>query len=191
MKARLNPTSIPLKDLPPEGRDFIYTRESGELNDGLKDLIGTNGYQVRFQLLPVGNAYNLVGTLETHLNLECSLCAIDLKFPVKQNLNEVLVVQKPLGKGDQQSKANHAHEWSDSGPDYILLDSEVFNVTDYVHEAIGLAEPIRPLGKPDCDVSCENLTEPVKKWLIPSGQPGTDPIKTNPFQVLEKIKLKS
>jgi uncharacterized metal-binding protein YceD (DUF177 family) len=191
MKARLSPLEIALKELPPEGREFNYTRETGELTEALKDLVGSNDYKVNFLLTPVGNAYNLKGTLETSLDQECSLCAIDFKFPIRQDLHEVLVVQKPLNKGDQQTKANHAHEWAASGPDYIILDSETFTVADYIHEAIALAEPIRPLGKPNCDITCENLTEPMKKWIVQPGASPPDPIKTNPFLVLEKIKLKS
>ncbi len=188
MKHRLAPTEIALKDLPVEGRDFIYTRESGELNEALQDLIEDNPYEVSFKITPVGNAFDLRGQLKTGLNLECALCAIDFKLPVEQKLHELLVVQKPLDKGDHLTKANHAHEWEASGPDCILLETDMFQIADYIHEIIGLAEPIRPLGKPGCDTACENLTDDIRKWL----QTGPDmPVKAKPFQVLEKIKLKS
>jgi uncharacterized metal-binding protein YceD (DUF177 family) len=191
MKPRLAPIEIHLRDLPPEGRDFVYTRESGELNHALADLIHKNDYRVEFHLMPMGNTFDLRGKLITHLDLECALCALDFKFPIEQKLHELLVVQKPLEKGDQLVKNNHAHEWENKGPDYILLDADVFHVGDYIHELVGLAEPIRPLGKPDCDINCENLSEPVKKYLGYGAENAPDPIRTNPFQVLEKIKLKS
>ena len=191
MKPRLHPIDIDLKELPLEGRDFHYTRESGELNEALRDLIDDNVFAVHFRLVPVGNAFALTGAIETELNLECSLCAIDFKFPVKQTLNELLIIQAPLAKGDFQTKTNHAHEWTDQGPDYIVLESQMFHVTDYVHEAIALSEPTRPLGKPDCDLSCENITEPIKQVLDPRLAKAADPIRSNPFQVLEKFKLKS
>jgi uncharacterized metal-binding protein YceD (DUF177 family) len=191
MKTRLNPIDIALKDLPPEGREFTYTNESGELNEALADLIDQNPYEVQFRITPMGNTFDLKGSVRTSMNLECSLCAMDFKFPVQQNLHEMLVVQKPLAKGDQQSKTNHAHEWTEQGPDYILLDSDVFHVDDYIHEVVGLAEPIRPLGKADCDLSCENITEPIRRLMSQGSLGGSDSIRTNPFQVLEKFKLKS
>src|SRR5687768_15042658 len=117
MKARLNPTQIVLKDLPSDGRDFVYTRESGELNATLADLIADNPYEVRVKLTPMGNAYDLRDELTTDLNLLCSLCASDFKFPVKQQMHELIVPQKPLNKGDQQVRSNHAHELSEGGPD--------------------------------------------------------------------------
>jgi uncharacterized protein len=188
MKPRLTPLQISLKDLPPEGRTFTYTQETGELVPVLEDLIGRNPFKVEFKITPVGNAYDLKGSISAGMDLQCSLCAMDFKHPVKEQIHEFLVMQKPLNKGDQQTKANHAHEWVEEGPDYILLESEVFRVDSYVHEVIGLAEPIRPLGKPDCDLDCENMSESTKKWLIAGG---SSEIRTNPFLVLEKFKLKS
>ena len=190
MKPRLTPTEINLKELPLEGRDFHYSDKTEELNSALAEIVGKNPYQVDFKITPMGNTFDLRGTVKTGLDLECSLCALDFKFPVELKLHELLVIQKPLEKGDQLTKNNHAHEWENNGPDYILLDSDVFAVPEYIHEAIALAEPIRPLGKPDCDLNCENMPESAKKYLTPDGAP-SQPIRDNPFQVLEKMKLKS
>lgn len=190
MKARLTPTEILLRELPPEGREFTYTHSSQELNDSLKDLIGSNSYEIRFRITPMGNTFDLRGTVKTHLDLECSLCAMDLTFPVEQKIHELLVLEKPLSKGDQLTKTNHAHEWESGGPDYIMLDSEVFRVGDYIHEVVALAEPIRPLGKPDCDINCENIPENLRKHLQTEGS-RREQIRANPFRVLEKFKLKS
>jgi uncharacterized protein len=192
--ARLNPLSINLKELPPEGHEFQYSEQTGELTPQLKDLIGTNPYAVSLTVTPAGNTFTLKGSLKAKMDLQCSLCAVDFKFPIDLSLNELLVVMKkqPLGKGDHQTKANHAHEWAAQGPDYILLESDVFNVGDYLHEMVALAEPLRPLGKPDCDKNCENLAGRERRpWLSYGDEPETDhKISPNPFQVLEKIKLK-
>jgi len=182
----ISPLEITLKELPAEGREFIYSNKTEEMNELLHDLIGKNPYEVVMQITPMGNTFDLRGTIRTGLDLQCSLCAMDMKFPVDLKVHELLVVQKPLAKGDQQTKNNHAHEWENQGPNYILLESEVFQVAEYVHEAIALAEPIRPLGKPNCDLSCENIPETAKKYFE---EP--EAVRANPFQVLEKMKLKS
>ena len=192
--SRLNPLHINLKELPPEGQDFTYSEKSGELTPSLRPLVGTNAYVVQFKIIPMGNTYKLQGTASAAMDLQCSLCAIDFKCPITLKLHELLVVNKkqPLGKNDQQIKTNHAHEWETQGPDYIILDSDTFQIADYIHEMIALAEPLKPLGKPNCDENCDNLKDRVQRdWLIIGDVKETDPIKTNPFQVLEKIKLKS
>lgn len=190
MKTRANPTEITLKDLPLEGREFTYTRESGELNQALSDLISSHPYRVNFRLTPVGNAYSLQGSMETEMELQCSKCASDFIFPVKQKLNELIVVEKPMHKGDHQTRANHVHELQDSGPDYLMLDSEVFKVADYIHEAVALAEPIRPLCAPEKPEGCGYSGEPIRREWLSFGEEEAKSIRTNPFQVLEKIKLK-
>lgn len=190
MKPRLTPTQISLKELPLEGREFNFTRESGELTEILEDVIGTNPYQVSLKIMPMGNTFDLRGRLETQMDLQCSLCAFDFKFPVKLDLYELIIIEKALSKGDHMSRNNHAHEWESEGPNYIVLESDTFDIGEYLHEQIGLAEPIRPLGKPDCDQNCENLKDKVERpWLTYGADPAAGKIK--PFEVLEKLKLKS
>lgn len=190
MKTRATPIEIVLKDLPLEGRDFTYTRESAELNPFLSDLIRDNPYSAKFRLTPVGNAYSLQGELQTALDLQCSLCASEFNFPVKQKLNELMVVSKPMNKGDQQSRANHVHELQDSGPDYLLLENENFKVADYIHEVVALAEPIRPLCAPEKPEGCANAQDRIQREWLSFGEEEAKTIRANPFQVLEKMKLK-
>ncbi len=191
---RLNPIHINLKELPPEGQDFTYSEKSGELTPSLKPLVGANPYSVQFKITPMGNTYDLRGTASAAMDMQCSLCAIDFNYPIVLKLHELLVVNKkqPLAKGDQQAKTNHAHEWEAQGPDYIILESDSFSIADYIHEMVALAEPLRPLGKPDCDDKCDNLKDRVQReWLTVGPDKEAEPIKANPFQILEKIKLKS
>jgi len=190
--ARLNPLHINLKELPPEGQDFTYSHTTGELNRALKDLVKANAYNVQFKITPMGNTYELRGSVSAAMDLQCSLCAVDFKYPLELKLFELLLISKKhsFAKGDQQTKANHAHEWEAQGPDYILLESGSFDVAEYIHEMVALAEPLKPLGKPDCDENCENLSDRTKRpWLTYGGE-DAEGVKSNPFQILEKIKLK-
>lgn len=187
MGLRHSPLHINLKELPPEGEEFTYSAKSGELTPALKDLLGANDYQVSFRITPMGNTFDLRGNITSAMNLQCALCTIDFKYPVELKLHELIVINKPLNKGDQQTRANHAHEWESEGPDYILVDSPTFDVATYVHEMVALTEPLQPLGKPDCDANCENLA--VFKSSIKASQDDGF-AKANPFKVLEKIKLK-
>lgn len=189
MKHRMGSTLIGLKEIPQEGREFVFTRETGELNKHLEDLIGKNPHQVTFTITPMGNAFKLQGQVNTAMDLACSLCAVDFKFTVHANLHELLLVQKPLGKGEQLTRTNHAHEWESQGPDYIMLENETFDVAEYIHEMIALQEPVRPIGRPNCDENCENLKDRVQRPWLSFGEDDQS-TKANPFEVLSKIKLK-
>lgn len=191
MKKRLNPTEILLKELPPEGREYEYDRDSGELANALGKLIGDNDYVVRLSVRPIGNAYDVQGELKTSLNLQCALCAIDFKFPVNQKFHEVLVIEGPLHKGDQHTKANHSSEWDASQPEGIYLETPIFSVGEFVHELVAIAEPMRPLGRPGCEDACENRKDGVQREWLSVGPKDSNSIRNQPFAVLEKMKLKS
>ncbi|MGE0527111.1 MAG: DUF177 domain-containing protein [Bdellovibrionales bacterium] len=192
MKSNVSSFQILLKDLPPEGQDFEFSRNSAELNDLLEDLIGSHAYSIKIRITPQGNTFDLRGEIHTGFQLQCSRCATDFEFPVDLQLHDYLVIDRPLGKGDQISRANHAHEWNAEGPDYILLQSETFNLAEYAHEAIALAEPMRPLCSPNSAEGCQNPEIRVEReWLSYGRGERDESIRANPFRVLEKIKLKS
>lgn len=191
MKKRLNPTQIMLKELPPEGREYEYSRESGELTEDLQELIDDNDYSVRLTVRPIGNAFDLQGELKTSLDLQCSLCAIDFKFPVNQKFHEVLVIETPLDKGDQHTKANHSSEWDPNQPEGIYLESPLLDVGELIHEMVAIAEPMRPLGRPGCEEACENRKDGVQRDWLSLDAKDSKSIRNQPFAVLEKMKLKS
>jgi uncharacterized metal-binding protein YceD (DUF177 family) len=191
MKKRLNPTEILLRELPPEGRVYEYTQDSEELTEALSDLIEKNPYFVRLCVKPIGNAFDVQGEIQTSLGLQCSLCALDFTFPVSQKFHEVLVIQKPLRQGDQNVKTNHSSEWNHDQPEGIYLETPTFDVCDFIHELVAVAEPIRPLGRPDCETACENRQVPVQRDWLSVDSNKSESVKNRPFGVLEKLKLKS
>lgn len=186
----LQPTVVHLKDLPNEGRQYIYTDTSGELTASLQDLIGTQPYRVEIDIKPMGNAYLAQGTIQTGLNEICSLCAVEFVYPVKETFKEFLVVINPLSSKDHQARVNHSSELDLDGPECTELSSEVFQVGEFIHELIAVAAPMKPIGRPDCGPACENYQEAVQKgWL---GAQDNAPLKSeSPFAVLKDLKLRS
>ncbi len=182
-----------LREVYREGRDFFYNQESGELTESLADLVGANPYSVEIHIAPLGNAYEVTGEVKTEMNLLCSRCGIDFKYPVRESFRELLVVSKDLPRQGKEARVNHSSELDPQGPNVTLLTDENFNVGQFAREIIGLAEPVQPLGKPDCDDSCENLQEAYRKgWLKRPGEEEEDNAKShNPFQALKGVKLDS
>lgn len=188
MIKRLNPTQILLKDVPPEGRELVYSQESGELDAALKDIVGENPYLIRLEIAPLGGAFQLKGRVTAAMNLQCSLCAQDFKFPVDLALDELLMVRSPIQKGDHESRVNHSSEMDVTAPGCTYLDSDLFDVGEYIHEVIALEEPMRPLGGAQCEAGCENLQKNVQREWLSVGSEEPIPVKANPFSVLGKLK---
>ncbi len=184
----LNPTVIYLSELPKEGRKYLYTNQTGELQPFLQDLIGKNPYEVELEVKPMGNVFSATGKITTGLDELCSLCALEYVQRISQSFQEILIIQKPV-KG-HQARVNHASELNLEGPECTELESDQFLVGDFIRELVALAKPIKPLGKPNCDETCENYQEAVRKgWLTP---PNDKDFKSeNPFSKLAKLKLNS
>ena len=148
-----NPLIIQLKDLPKRGVDFHFTRESGELNTVLKNLIGENPYDIQIHIRPDGPAYLVQGNIQTQMNLACARCALDFKYTVKKSFCESLVVQT-------QKSRRISYSIPSDGEDFCtVLSHPGFSLEDFIHELIAVEEPLRPLGKSACDRNddCENL----------------------------------
>ncbi len=197
-RAQLSPAIIDLREVPREGSQYSYSQESGELTSAFADIIGSNPYTVDLRINPVGNAYEVSGQVKTSLNLLCSRCGIDFKYPVSESFREILLVTEKMPRQGKEARVNHSSELDPAGPNVTLLEDETFKVGDFVREIIGLAEPVQPLGKPDCDVDCENLQEAYAKgWLTRPGQEveGAEdevgPGRNSPFKVLKGVKLDS
>ena len=161
MKHQLFPLHLNLSHVPEEGRIFTYSREDGQLNKGLDDLIDSNKYLLKFFIQPLGShhTYELRGHIETHMELPCSLCAQNLKWPIRENLNEILIIEPQRPRNSKESRVNHISEFTNTDLFCHHLQSEVFSVLDFAREIINLAEPYRPLTSSDCEEGiCPNLT---------------------------------
>ena len=188
MKNFKSPTIIHLNELPEDGRAFKFTRQSGELNDDLSDIIGTNDYEISFYIRPIGNAYEMTGKFSVTMDLICSRCAVDFNTNIKEEFNEIIIVNDALPRNAQSSKTNHSSEWEQDGPYCNQIESNEFRIGKFTHEIIALAEPMQPLGKENCDNTCENYIKALNEgWLANPDDDARE--KETPFAVLEQLKL--
>jgi uncharacterized metal-binding protein YceD (DUF177 family) len=179
---------VNLKEIPDEGQFFSFSRSSGELNPHLRDILGNSGeYSIEFTITPLGEAYDLKGNFKADMGLICSRCAYDFKTCVQEDFHELLVVNKELPRNGHLGKTNHTSEGLQDGPFFNELRSSFFSISKFCHEIIALAEPLHPLGKENCDDTCENLIKAQRDgWLkIEENQQST----SGPFSALKELKL--
>ena len=169
-----SPLTVQLKDLPKQGVDFHFTRETGELNGVLDDLIGKNPYRIQIHICPDGPVYMIEGHIQIQMNLACARCALDFKHTVKRHFHESVIVQS-------EESQRIAYPVPADGEDFCtVLSDPLFDLGDFLHELIAVEEPLRPLGKNGCDNNddCENLiafrteteTKPVESPLSQLGE---------------------
>jgi uncharacterized metal-binding protein YceD (DUF177 family) len=182
----LSPRIIRLNELPDQGRTFVYSRSTGEIQAQLEDLLGDRDYSVRLQITPLGQAFRIEGQIQSGLDLQCSLCGIDFAFPLDIQINELLAVLPRLPKNGQYSRANHQSDLDESQPFCTELSSYDFDMGAFVREQIAVQEPSRPTARPDCETQCENY-----RALKTTGLLESQTTKSQPFDVLKGLKLNS
>jgi uncharacterized metal-binding protein YceD (DUF177 family) len=182
----LHPVFVQLRDLPEEGRQYIYTRESAELLPFLQEIVGSGDFRIEIEVRPMGNVYSAKGLIETGCNEVCALCAEDIVVPVRERFDEILVIQDPLNRHDHQARVNHLSELKLDGPECTELDSETFHIGEFIRELLLLARPAKPTGRPDCETTCENYKEAIEKgWITVASN--EEPAKSRPFSILEDL----
>jgi uncharacterized metal-binding protein YceD (DUF177 family) len=192
MRLRCNPTKIALHELPDSGKTFDFNRETGELNSTFADLISpSTPFTVSVHIKPIGNAFELSGKISTRLNLPCSLCGNDLPLGVEENLHEVLVVGEQMPRDAQSAKVNHASELLE-GASAEILESDIFDLAEYLHEILALVAPIRFTKNEDCEKGlCPEIAPLLQKGALKLDSGPEKEATHNPFTVLQTFKLKS
>lgn len=148
---------IRLGEIPADGREYTYSRKTGEMNDSLADLIGKEDYQVEFRIKPIGNAYDLEGKLSTSLSEICSTCGYDFQMPVARKFHEILIEDEGEDRKAQSVHGNQSVDFLEQDLSVASYRGEIFNADDYVHEVIAIAEPFYPTCGADGD--CLHIEE--------------------------------
>lgn len=149
MKIRLN-------EIPQEGRNYTFNRETGELNSKLEDLVQDHAYDVELFIKPIGSAYEMRGRVKTSVTDVCSLCGYDLELPIDRKVNEILMEDTEEYRKAHSVHGNQSVDYEGEGPSMVSYKGNVFDAGEFVHEAIALAQPFYP----SCgDQKCEHLEE--------------------------------
>jgi len=170
------PTRVVLSEIPHEGRNYLYDQDGGDLNQALDDLIGDAPFKVDLHLKPIGNVYEIAGTILTERQLPCSRCGEDTKSEVKINLHELIVVEKERPRKSSSSHVSHSEEAS--GPFCNYISQPILNLGEFVHEQIAASEPYTIYcQRPDCEEIVIDKTEGFEKQ--------------SPFAILKDLKSRS
>jgi uncharacterized protein len=179
---------IRLHEIPKEGKTFHVDRVSGELNEALEDLIGERSYETEFQLLPVGQAFDLTGKVHTTLKETCSFCAKEFDLPVVEKFHELILK-------DDAKKLSGIKDFSpeDDISVSVVSDGLTYNIGELIHEIVALAEPFQPRCSEDCRGLCggcgANLNDESCRCAKEKASDDEQNVTKSPFSVLKGLKL--
>ena len=186
------PFKLKLNEIPEEGLEYIYTKETGELNADLTDLIENNSYNVTFFIKPLNNKdFVIQGSVSTKTKEICSLCGDTFHFPTSSKLNEILIPKTADKDREKQSKANHISEQNEDAPSVSEYKGEIFELGEFIHEAIAISIPFNPKPEQATDGSCLFCLKTVPVGTFVYDEDISIVQKVNPFSALKDLKLKN
>lgn len=182
---------IRLHEIPKEGKSFQWSKESAEINQVLKDLIGDSAYQTEFVIKPLnGRDYEMTGTLQCQVPELCSRCGIDIAFPVRVKFHEILIPYRPDDRTSKYSKVNHLSESTDSDLSVVeYAEDESFAIGEYLHEQVAISIPFNPAPPVKENGDCSDCEMPVRGRSFSYDEVLPEEKPENPFAALKNLKI--
>jgi uncharacterized protein len=181
---------INLSEIPEEGKSFVCTPQTGELNTVLKDLIGKAPFHAEFFIKPLNSRdFEMSGSIRTELPEDCSRCGIDFTLKVTPTFREILIPRQTETRTGKYAKVNHISEAVEDGPSVAEYDGLIFDMGEYLHEVVAIAAPFNPAGPEDEKGDCSICGIQVRgrSFGYQEEMPAEKP--ESPFSALKNIKL--
>lgn len=182
---------IKLNEIPEDGRNYEFTRESGELNLILSDLIGDESFKIDFFIKPLNTKdFILTGQIRTRTEESCSRCGDSFKFPLSKKIKEILIPKQELDRTGKYIKSSVAVSESDDNDAAVVeYENNQFNVGDFLHETIAIDIPLAPMPETKANGDCVLCDKPANKSPLIYDENLSAEKKQNPFDSLKNIKL--
>ncbi len=181
---------INLTEIPEEGRSYKWNTQTAELNTVLKDLIGPATYETEFFIKPLNTKdFELLGTIKTKLPEQCARCGLDIAFPIDTKFHEILIPKRDQPRGSKYSKVNHVSDLPQGGPETSEYEGHLFDIGEYLHEAVAIAAPFNAAGPVDEKGDCSICKIPVKGRSFDYNEEMPEEKPQNPFAALKNLKI--
>lgn len=178
MKIRLN-------EIPEDGRNYIFNRQTAELNNVLQDLIQNNSYDVNIDIKPLNTKdFTIIGHIKTKTYEQCSLCAEDFELPIEKKINEILIPSQQEDRTGKYAKTSPTMVSSSEVEGQVSVSEyskQQFDLGEFLHEAVAIEVPFNP----HC-AACEKKDS--EQSFVYDEKMGEE-TKPNPFKALKGLKL--
>lgn len=171
---------INLLDIGEEGHEFkVKHRDEKAVDEKVfSTLEGIKSFQFRVFIQKTGDIYTAQGDYSLDQDQECSLCAEEMVFPIKNRFTEFIVNQT---KAEQKGHAPHNGLNIESEQEVTFVQHHELDLADFITEIFALA--VTPYPKCLDTKACEERQKDNKKYLYEGKEKGHPA-----FSVLSKLK---
>ncbi|MFZ3229249.1 MAG: DUF177 domain-containing protein [Pseudobdellovibrio sp.] len=182
---------IKLNEIPEDGRSYVFTRESAELNLALADVIGNESFDIQLFIKPLNmKDFVLTGHIKTRTEESCSRCGDSFKFPLSKKIKEILIPKQELDRTGKYIKSSVAVSEDDHNDAAVVeYSNNQFDFGEYLHEAIAIDVPFAPMPETKPNGDCILCDRPANKSELIYDEKLSVEEKISPFDSLKNIKL--
>ena len=170
---------IHLNEISKDGESFSFSSRDQKMASALTDLLGNQKFNANVYIQPLGDAFDIVGKIETKLPLTCSFCAEEFLMDITANLREVAIVKT---KAKISFSGHHLED-----ADYRELTSFDYDAAEFLHELVALNQPIQPRCSDKCKGLCPSCGINRNNETCCCTEQKND--KPSAFSVLKNLKL--
>ncbi|MEM7646430.1 MAG: YceD family protein [Pseudomonadota bacterium] len=166
---------IDLKSIDEEGKDFQFDELSDELSGAFSDLIGETPFKIELEIKPLGNTYQILGSVRSQYPEMCSRCGHDIEVPIHNKINEIVVIEKQRPRNTQVSQSQQ--NFDSSGPSVTYINEPQFDLKEFLHEMMASGFEFYPKceDRKACDARREALQ--LESHAKKTGHPGFESLK--------------
>jgi uncharacterized metal-binding protein YceD (DUF177 family) len=195
-KSRPRLRNIKLTDIVAEGESFELSLINPEVWDGLTDLLGPAKTQARLEglvrIYRIGSGrYTLKGQITCSYPDACSRCGLDFNQSLQLKCDEILLAAlEAMPRNSSYKKTNPVSQSIEVSGEVESLEVQggIFDLIKYLHEQIGLNQPLYPVPPTDKD-RCSLCLKDIREGAFDYQEP--DVGKLSPFEVLKSLKCES
>lgn len=166
---------IDLLSIDENGKDYNFDESSDEVLGDFKDLIGETPFKINLQIYPLGNTFQVKGEVQSQYHEVCSQCGYDIDLPLKNKINEILVIEKERPRNTQVSQSKQNFE--SGSPAVTYLHDSHFNLSDFLHEMMAAGFDLYPQCSDEKLCQSRRHTENVITSTDRKGHPGFAALK--------------
>ena len=182
---------IKLNEIPEDGRNYEFTRESAELNLDLADVLGNESFNIQLFLKPLNSKdFMLTGHIKTRTEESCSRCGDSFKFPLSKKIKEILIPKQEVDRTGKYSKSAVAISETDNNDAAVVeYENNQFDVSEFLHESIAIDVPFAPMPETKANGDCILCDKPASRTQLVYDEEMSVEKKISPFESLKNIKL--
>lgn len=171
---------INLLDIGEDGHEFKFKwKEEKDIDGKVSQAVeNLKDFSFRIFIQKTGDIYTTTGDYTLAQDTECSLCAEDIKLPIKNKFTEFLMNET---KADQKGHAPHSGLNIENEQDVTFVTGHELDMGEFIAEMLALAVPLYP--RCADTAACEARQKDNQKYMeksVMAGHPA--------FSVLSKLK---